>query len=340
MKQAMGAVRAASLLSVVAEIWGGAAAFAHGLIGGAPVRPFVSCLVAAGFAVVALGVSPASAAEAKAVELSLNDLTLTGDLVRPDNVDMSQPVVLLVHGTFAHKDVELIEALQGALAEREIASLAVTLSLGRDRREGMWDCNQPSTHRHEDAVTEISAWVDWLGSEGFGQVVPLGHSRGGGQVALWLASVGERDDIPTAVLLAPMTEDADAAAASYEQRFGATLVDVLAKAKTTTPDQMLDVPGLVYCSDTKATAQSVLSYYGETLERDTPTLLTQGVSMPVLVIAAGEDEVVTDLPERMAPIVDGAKIRLETVEGADHLFLDFFAEDAADLVAEHIAALP
>lgn len=340
MKKAIGAVRADSLLSVVTEIWRGAAAFAHGWTGGAPVRLFVSCLAAAGFAVVALGVSPASAAETETVELPLNDLTLTGDLVRPDNIDMSQPVVLLVHGTFAHKDVELIEALQSALAEREVASLAVTLSLGQNRREGMWDCNQPSTHRHEDAVAEISAWVDWLGTEGYQGIVPLGHSRGGAQVALWLARAGERADIPAVVLLAPMTEDEGTAAARYEQRFGANLADVLAEATAAKPDEMLEVPGLVYCSETKATAQSMLSYHAENPERDTPTLLTQGVSMPVLVISASEDEVVTDLPERLAPIVDGAKIRLETVEGADHLFLDFFAEDAADLVAEHIAALP
>lgn len=336
MTQVGGAAPAAGLLSVVVEIWRGAAAFTRGWTGGAPVRPFLPCLAAAGFAVAVLGVAPASAAEAEAVELPVGDLTLTGDLMRPDDVDMSQPVVLLVHGTFAHKDVELMEALQGALAEREIASLAVTLSLGQDRREGMWDCNQPSTHRHEDAVAEISAWVDWLGTEGYQQIVPLGHSRGGAQVALWLARAGERANIPTAVLLAPMTEDAAAAAENYEQRFGAKLADVLAEATATKPDQMLEVPGLVYCSETNATAQSVLSYHADNPERDTPTLLERGVSMPVLVIAASEDEVITDLPERLAPIVDGAKIRLETVEGADHLFLDFFAEDAADLIAEHI----
>lgn len=340
MEQAEAAAPAGRLLSLVLEIRRRAVAFRRVLVGGAPVRPFLSCLAAAGFAVVALGISPASAAETEAVELPFEGLTLTGDLVRPDDVDTSRPIVLLVHGTFAHKDVELIEALQGALAERDIASLAVTLSLGQDRREGMWDCNQPSTHRHEDAVAEISAWVDWLGSEGFGEIVPLGHSRGGAQVALWLARAGERDDIPGAVLVAPMTEDAAAAAGRYEQRFGAKLADVLAEAKAAAPDAMLDVPGLVYCSNTRATAQSVLSYHAENPERDTPTLLSRGVSMPVLVIAAGEDAVVTDLPERMAPIVDGAAIRLETVEGADHLFLDFFAEDAADLIAEHIAGLP
>nr|WP_256477867.1 alpha/beta fold hydrolase [Aurantimonas marianensis] len=339
MKQVDGAAPVGGLSSLVVKIRCGAVAFTRGLTGGASSRPFVSCLAAAGLAVAALGVSPTSAAETAAVEIPFDGLTLTGDLVRPDDVDTSQPIVLLVHGTFAHKDLELIEALQGALAEREIASLAVTLSLGQDRREGMWDCNQPSTHRHEDAVAEISAWVDWLGDEGYAQIVPLGHSRGGAQVALWLSRQGERADIPAAVLIAPATEDGSAAE-SYEQRFGAKLADVLAEAKAAEPGQILDVPGLVYCSDTKAAAQSVLSYHAENPERDTPTLLTRGVSMPVLVIAGGEDEVVTDLPERLAPIVDGTKIRLETVEGADHMFLDFFAEDAADLVAEHIAATP
>lgn len=340
MKQAEGAAPAAGHSSLVVHIQRAAVAFTRGLASGAAIRPLVSCFVAAGLAVGALDVSPARAAETEAVELPFDGLTLTGDLVRPDDVDTSRPIVLLVHGTFAHKDVEIVEALQEALAERDIASLAVTLSLGQDRREGMWDCEQPATHRHEDALAEIDAWIDWLAGKGFGQVVPLGHSRGGAQVALWLARAGERDEIPAAILLAPMTENAGTAAERYEQRFGGNLADVLAEARAADPDQMLKVPGLVYCSETNASAQAVLSYHAENSERDTPKLLTQGVSMPVLVIAASEDQVVTDLPERLEHIADDTTVRLEVVEGADHLFLDFFAEDAADLIAEHITAIP
>ena len=274
----------------------------------------------------------------RTVELQINGVTALADLVAPEEAPIRNGVVLVTHGTLAHKDMEIVEALQAGLAERGIASLAHTLTLGVDRREGMYDCGVPHTHRHEDALAEIRAWIDWLKKEGAGPITLLGHSRGGNQVA-WFAAEHAGDDVSRVVLMAPATaEPASIAAKNYRQRFNAELDAVLNKAKVAAAGnnkEMMDLPGFVYCPDTKAQAGSVVSYYGDEPRRDTPSLLP-GLKMPTLVIAAAKDSVMPDVAKRVKPLADDKKITLEVIEDADHMFLDFYAEDAVELIADFI----
>lgn len=277
--------------------------------------------------------SGALASEPKTVELEIDGRTALADLVQPEATE-SNGVLLITHGTLAHKDMELVEALQTALADRGVASLAHTLTLGLDRREGMYDCAKPHSHAHEDAAEEIAAWVKWLKDNGTSQVWLLGHSRGGNQAARYAA---EHDGIEKLVLLAPATgEDAEKAAATFKERFKAELGPLLEKARALVKegkgDEMIDMPGFVYCPAGKASARSVVSYYGGAAERDTTSYVPR-IKAPTLVIAGSKDTVVPDVAEKFEPLADGEKLRVETVTDADHMFLDFYAEDAADLVA-------
>ena len=45
---------------------------------------------------------------------------------------------------------------------------------------------------------------------------------------------------------------------------------------------------------------------------------------------------VAGLAEKVEPIADGEKIRMEVLEGADHFFRDLYSEDIADMVAESL----
>lgn len=280
-------------------------------------------------------------AETRMVELQMSGVTALADLVVPDNGSIKNGVILITHGTLAHKDMELVEALQSALAERGVATLAHTLTLGVDRRKGMYDCTAPHTHRHEDAVNEIDAWIAWLKGQGAGPLTVLGHSRGGTQTA-WFASERAGPEVARAVLIAPLTAvSQDSAATGYRKQFKADLTPILDKAKALAAagkgSEMMELPGFIYCPDAKVRASSVVSYYGEEPRQGTTTLLPR-LKMPALVIAASKDTVVPNLVERVKPIADGKKIRLEVIEDADHLFLDFYAEDAADLIAAFVTS--
>lgn len=276
-------------------------------------------------------------ADAKTVELEVNGKTALGDLVVPDGASIKDGVLLLTHGTLAHKDQELVDTLQTALADRGITTLAHTLTLGQDRREGMYDCTKSHVHAHEDAVAEIAAWVDWLRENGAGRVSVLGHSRGGNQVA-WFAS--EKGDANKVVLMAPGSGHTfEQNRASYKERFDADLAPLLEKATklagANEPGTMIDVPGFLYCQKGKASARSIVSYYGEEPRQDTVTHMGK-VKAPVLVIAGSKDTVVPDVPEKFKAIADGQRVRLEVIHDAGHMFLDFYAEDAADLISEFL----
>ena len=145
----------------------------------------------------------------------------------------------------------------------------------------------------------------------------------------------DRPAIAVPVLLAPMTWDAAKAAAAYGAGSGALLADYLTRAAA--GEELVDVPFL-HCERATVSAASFASYYADDPRFDTPALLPR-IAKPVLVVAGSEDEVVADLGRRLATI-DQANVATLTVEGADHFFLDLYAEEVADAVAAFTASLP
>ncbi len=114
-------------------------------------------------------------------------LDLRGNLELADGKSLKNGVALIVHGTMSHNRMEMIATLQENLRARGLNSLAITLSLGLDRREGPYPCDIEHNHRHLDAVDEIRSWISWLKIAGAKRVTLIGHSRGGNQVALYMA---------------------------------------------------------------------------------------------------------------------------------------------------------
>lgn len=286
-----------------------------------------------------IGMAPGRPVHAgsKTVELKINGLVALADLVVPDGGSIYERVVLITHGNLAHKDMELVDALQNALAGNGVASLAHNLTLGIDKREGMYDCAIPHTHKHEDALDEIGAWLGWLKGQGAGPVMLLGHSRGGNQAA-WFAAERGGGVVKKIVLLAPATRrsGSDSAAERYRARYKADRAVIVKDARALVSSgkskKLMRLPGFSFCPDATAEAGAVVSYYGGDPRGDTPYLLPK-LKMPVLVIAGSADTVVPDLVERVKPLADGKKIDLKVIEGAGHMFLDFYVEDAAELIA-------
>ena len=283
-----------------------------------------------------MGLGPSSAAS-DPLSIEHEGLVLNGNLMLAPEEAITDGVVLMVHGTMAHHGMELMEAQQKLLAERGWSSLAVTLGLGLSDRQGFLDCGVEHRHRHEDAVREISAWRQWLAENGANWVVLMGHSRGGNQVAraALSASGGKLRGL---VLLAPMTWNSEAVAEAYQARHGQALDLVLSKANGMTPDQVMAEVGFLSCPDARVLAGSFLSYYADDPQKDTPSLLPH-ISVPTVVIAAEEDRVVPNLAQHTAAVVD-ADTQFVMIEGADHMFLDFFAEDAADAIDAFLSDLP
>lgn len=283
-----------------------------------------------------LGSSRVSAEDVVLDHLGLN---LRGNLELPSGATIEKDgVALVLHGTLAHYGMEIIRDLQANLKERGIGTLAVTLSLGLDRRSGMFDCALEHDHRHGDAVEELAAWVDWLESKGANRIDLIGHSRGGAQAALFAAEEPARLS-GRLVLVAPLLENAPAAqiAARYAAQFGAALEPLLntARQRGESGDQvtlLLDVPGFLHCRDARVTAAAFLDYYA-TKRRPVPELL-RAVTVPTLVVAGGSDEVAPGVAEALEQAgVSKEHVKVSVVADADHFFRDLYGEDLADEIA-------
>jgi len=281
----------------------------------------------------------AFAVQAKDVSLKNADgLSLGANLELADGKTVADGVVLLTHGTLAHNKMEIIANLQKLLAERGVSTLAPTLSLGVGNRTGMYDCKVPTTHKHSDAMVEIGLWLGWLKGQGATNVVLAGHSRGGNQTA-WFAARENDPAVSKVVLIAPATWTAKDAAKGFEETHKQPLAKVYAEAESLVAagkgGEFMKGVGVLYCPGADVTAASIVDYYTPDDRMHTPNLLGL-IKAPVLVIAGTKDTVVKGLIEAVEPMVDGDKIQLAVVEDADHFFLDFYIEDAADAIAEFI----
>ncbi len=274
-------------------------------------------------------------AEAKEVTLSHKGLTLNANLELAAGKKLADGAILITHGTLAHRGMETVTYLQNLLKEKGYNTLAINLSLGLDNRHDMYDCKVTHRHRHADAVEEISVWVNWLKNQGAKRVVVMGHSRGGAQTARYAA---ERDTslIKAVVLYAPATHDPVKDAVGYQARYKKPLAPILEKAeslvKTGKGATVFEHTDFLYCPDASVTAEAFVSYYGPDPRLDAPYLIPN-IKKPVLVVVAGNDEVVVGLDMKVAPLADGKRVQMKVVDGADHFFRDLYADDAVEAIA-------
>ena len=282
-------------------------------------------------ALLILAACPSTAEEVKTRH---RGTTLNGNLELAPDKGLEDGVILLAHGLLAHNRMELIAALQRGFKKRGLSTLAINFALGIDDRHGMFDCGRLHAHRPADALDEIDAWIGWLKTNGATEITLLGHSQGGAQVALYAA---ERRDpaVGAVVLLAPTTFDADRVAAAYEERFGEKLAPLLARAEDLLRGGRGETPidriGFLYCPNATATASSIVGWYAPSPLRNTPTLLPR-IRQRTLVVAAGADTVVPDLTQQLNGLPPQRNLTVEVVDGADHFFLDLYADEAVDTI--------
>ena len=275
----------------------------------------------------------ASVVQADELTLPYKELTLNANLERAADKQLTDGVIIITHGGLAHRGMEAIVYLQELFKERGYTTLAINLSLGLDKRHGMYDCKVTHRHRNADAADEIGAWVDWLKTQGARRVTLLGHSRGAAQTALYAA---EHDSnlLKAVVLMAPATR-ANTDASAYLQRYNTPLAPVLTRAqklvKNGNGNAVMDHVNLLTCADTSVTAAAFVSYYGPEARVDTPDLIPK-LKKPTLVVVAGNDEVVVGLDKKVAPLTDGKRVQMKVVDSADHTFRDLYSDDAVDAI--------
>jgi pimeloyl-ACP methyl ester carboxylesterase len=262
--------------------------------------------------------------EAEPVQIKPSLLKLNGNLELPAGKKTAdENVVLLVHGTLSHAHQETVAALQKNLKERGVASLAITLSLGIDDRQGPRDCNVLHDYALAGARREIRLWMEWLGAQHARSIDILGFSLGGAQVA---AMGPELPTVRRIVLLAPAFATAAEQAAAYQRAFGHPLAPEL-EAAHESPLQKRTVDFLT-CKQAPVLGATFLDAYAEL-----PPKLATKTGHPTLVVVAGKDEIVPDLAAKLP-----SEVRPVSIDGASHFFADLHGEEAADVIAKFLKA--
>jgi len=260
-----------------------------------------------------------SVAPAGEVMLRHDGLSLNGQLVMARDSELAAGVILILHGTLGHNEMEIITTLQSLFAENDRNSLAINLSLDIDDRHGFFSCDDEHTHTQEDAVDELAAWTEWLHEAGAGEIVLLGHSRGGNQMARFI--IDRAPKVAAAILIAPPAGD---------DRAPGQVRMLQAAAETA---RLSDV-AFLHCKNATVSTESYLSYYGPDNRGDTVALL-ESIDLPVLVFAGSEDTVVPGLAEKMAMVMQD-NIVFEKIDGADHFFRDLYSDDIVELSLEFL----
>lgn len=87
-----------------------------------------------------------NSALAAEVSLPYKGLKLNADLTLAPGKTVADGVILIAHGSLAHRDMEMLVAIRNLLRDKGFSTLAINLSLGIDNRHGMYDCK--TTHKH------------------------------------------------------------------------------------------------------------------------------------------------------------------------------------------------
>ena len=272
------------------------------------------------------------------VQIPFQQLKLNANLEIAQGKSLADGVFLMMHGTLAHGELEILQSLQSQLKERGYNSLSMTLSLGLSDRKGIYDCSIPHTHKHEDALNEIDAWKTWLKKEGANKIYLLGHSRGGNQIA-WFAAERADPSVPKVILIAPMTWSKERADQYYQRAYKKDISPIIAEAEKMVMEgnskSWMEHVDFVYCRDAKVQAASFVSYHGNEPRLNTSFHLPE-IKVPVLVFAGTEDSLVTNVIEETEPLADGKKITLIKIDGADHFFRDLYTDDIVEHIIEFI----
>ena len=155
--------------------------------------------------------------QAKEIKIKHGELIVNANLNLATGKSLSDGIIMMAHGTLAHKDMEIMRALQDLLLERGLSNIAFNYSYAQNDRHGMNDCKGPHRQRIESVFNEISLWVDWLKKNGASRITILGHSRGGNQVARYVSRSPD-PIVSSAILVAPSTWEKGKEILEYKSR--------------------------------------------------------------------------------------------------------------------------
>jgi pimeloyl-ACP methyl ester carboxylesterase len=142
------------------------------------------------------------------------------------------------------------------------------------------------------------------------------------------------------VLLAPNTRGTASSPVRYKESYGANLAEVLERANKLIAegkkDQLMTETDFGFCPKTSVSADAFVAFYQKEKEFWNAHLYLPQVKVPVLIVAASNDEHQPNIDKQIRPYVDDKRIFLSIVEGSGHFFRDLNIEDAIEKAVEFV----
>jgi len=258
---------------------------------------------------------------AQPVSIKHNGVKLNAEINPAE--DKTKPFFLILHGTFAWHGMELPTSIQSLLEEEDYGSLAFSLSLGVNDRTGFFDCKQPIISKHGNAQQEIEQWVKYLNAQGYKNIVLVGHSRGGAQMAAY--ALANQKSAKQLFLIAPMTWKQSKIARAFNKNNNKSMEDLVAKIKSGKLSE-LKQQNILHCKEANIRAQSFLSYYTSSPEKNTPSLISE-TKMPTRIYLGSEDSITENIMKQKPLFEKNSNVSHLLIDGSDHFFRDFYADE-------------
>jgi pimeloyl-ACP methyl ester carboxylesterase len=279
-------------------------------------------------------------AGATEVQEQYQGLTVNANLELAEGKTLQDGVILLTHALLMHNRMEIIKALQALFKEHGYSSLAINYSLNISDRHGPIDCNEPHHHSRQQSLDEIGFWLAWLKKNGVKRIILAGHSAGANDIVEY-HSHNPDPAISHLFMITPATSDHSVnTPAGYRSRYQKDVNITLAEAQKLVDagrgEEIMPKTDFLYCPAAPVSAATFVSYYaGYNSVRLLPTQL-QRIKIPTIFIAAGADNMSTDMMAIVKPYVDGKRIQLVTIDGASHFLRDLYLEDAVDAMVSFL----
>ena len=269
-------------------------------------------------------------AVAKDMTTQFRNLTVNANFIEAE--DKTKPFYLILHGTWAWHGMELPSSLQALLEEESFGSLAFTLSLGQNNRKGFFNCESTITSQHQNAFNEIHHWYKFLTDRGYKNIVLVGHSRGGSQVAGYVTAF-PADKISQLITIAPLVWIAANETEKYKKAYGEKLQSLVDLAKSN-DTKLMKAVDVLYCKKANIQPQSFLSYYSAQIEKNSPTLISK-IGIPLRVYLGSNDPLTTEFLADIKHRKIAGTVEIKVIDGADHYFRDFYIEEVVEDMLEH-----
>ena len=104
-------------------------------------------------------------------------------------------------------------------------------------------------------------------------------------------------------------------------------------------NQLMEETDWRFCPKTSVSTDAFFAFYQKEKEFWNAHLYLPQTKVPILIIAASNDEHQPNIDEYVKPYMDGKPIFLTVIEGAGHFFRDLNIEDAVEKVVEFVDKL-